>query len=206
MKTRFLSPMAWLFACVSVFFTPAHAELYGDLHGFPGQGVVLLIGFQNDPPYVGERARFAFAPFVDVIFDDKGEWVDGGRFVSQGDNKPGDPNTFPDDRVLIRGSIELLDNKGRVIQRDRFPQQFTQPFVTGDYITEFTPRTGGRYALVLSGRFKAKVQSGEIIDFKFANERFVCKPVEKLHVYIGDGIPCLRERTRPVPYAPLSPE
>lgn len=205
MSMRFSRPLTWLLACVGVVSTSANATYYSAYHGFREEGIMLLVEFMNEPPYAGERARFGFAPFVDVVFDDKGRWVDFGRFVSQGDNVPGDESTYPEDRVSIHGYIELLDKDGNVVVRDSFPQGFTQPYVTGDYITEFTPQTAGRYAVVVSGRLKARDKNGKLVDFTFENERFVCKLIEKLHIWSDDGIPCLVDRKRPLRFLPSEP-
>ncbi|MFO1418748.1 MAG: hypothetical protein U1E83_08760 [Methylotetracoccus sp.] len=205
MSKRFSKVIAGTMATGCLFCAAAQADLYEDVHGYPDEGVVLLVGLQNSPPFVNERARFAFSPFVDAEFDDQGGWVAGGRFVSVGDNNPGDPQTYPDDEVNLTGTIELLGPHGEVLREMPFPEEFKQPFVTGAYISEFTPMTAGRYAYVLSGNIRTRDDQGKLRNFKFADARFVCKRDDKLHAWWGDGLQCIRERTKPSHYAPSEP-
>ncbi|MFO1418745.1 MAG: hypothetical protein U1E83_08745 [Methylotetracoccus sp.] len=169
------------------------ALIFEDVAPTPNGRLQIIVGFANDIPYVGEPATLQMSPY---LFP-KGEpdnWNDA-RFVSMSDNQPGNPNTYPHDKVDITATVELLDDQGNVIKRGKLPDKFDQ-VDHGTYESSFVPGTAGTYAFVLNGT---------VNQFTIRDMRFVCKPLDQLHARLGDGIPCVIDRVKPIPFAPEAP-
>jgi len=194
MMHKFLRLAAILAAALGFPVNPASAAyVFEDAMAVADQRLVLIVGFANDIPWAGEATTLMVAPYL-FPADAPDDW-DQARFVNMADNDPGNPNTFPDDYVNLRGTAELLDAQGRVLKRAALPERFTQP-TSGDYQSRFIPGEPGRYAFVLSGR---------VNEFRLDKVRFVCKPRWQVHGWQGDGFPCVLERKQPLPFAPLAP-
>lgn len=169
------------------------AYVFEDVASTSNERLVFILGFSNDIPYLGEPATVQLSPY---LFP-KGEpdnWNDA-RFVSMYDNKPGSPNTYPHDKVELSAIVELLDDQGQIVRRAKMPQKFTQPY-SGPYESSFIPGTAGTYAFVINGT---------VNQFTIRDLRFVCKPLDQLHPGHGDGVPCVIDRAKPIPFAPEAP-
>jgi hypothetical protein len=161
--------------------TEAVAAWHEEERVYNDGALVLYLGWYPDPPYAGEPQYVYVLPYVDVIFDDDGIFVDGTPVVVS-DNGDPDAETSPDDNVDVVAKVQLLesaDPNAAVLQEAAVAGKFFELYEGYNYFAlPLLPRTAGAYAFLLNG---------EINGVQFNDERFVCMPADQLHSLEFDG-------------------